>query len=215
MALTELVEKQADGDRMREMPAFAAERIKDAEVEARTGAGKGTRTPMREVRRNGERDRDRAARAGRIALAIAKLRKGSAFAGFLDPRRTAGKARVAVIQEACVHGVSTRSLDDLVETMGAGGMSRSQASRPCAALDEWVNAFLPRPVEGAWPDLRLDATDLEVREGGRIIGKAVMIAVAVPGDGKRKFWGWPPAAAKPTPSGRAFRGHRPIAARVG
>jgi putative transposase len=148
MALIELVKKQADGDLVREMLAFAAERIMEAEVEARTGAAKGARTPMREVQRNGYRDRDWDTRAGRIALEIPKLRKGSYFPGFLEPRRTAEKALVAVIQEAYVHGVSTRSVDDLVKAMGAGGMSKSQVSRLCAEIDERVNAFLSRPLEG-------------------------------------------------------------------
>lgn len=189
MALIELVEKQADGDLVRGMLAYAADRIMDAEIEARTGAAKGVRSPMREVQRNGYRDRDWDTCAGRIALEIPKLRKGSYFPSFLEPRRTAEKALVAVIQEAYVHGVSTRSVDDLVKAMGAGGMSKSQVSRLCAEIDERVNAFLSRPLEGAWPYLWLDATYLKVREGGRIISKAVIIAVAVNEDGKREVLG--------------------------
>ncbi len=189
MALVELVEKQADGDLVREMLAFAAERIMELEVEARTGASKGARSPLREVQRHGYRDRDWDARAGRIALEIPKLRKGSYFPSFLEPRRTAEKALVAVIQEACVHGVSTRSVDDLVKAMGAGGLSKSQVSRLCVEIDERVNAFLTRPLEGAWPYLWLDATYLEVREGGRIVSRAAIIAVAVNEDGKREGLG--------------------------
>ncbi|MCZ0964148.1 IS256 family transposase [Paracoccus benzoatiresistens] len=189
MALIDLVEKQADGDLVREMLAFAAERIMEAEVEARTGAAKGARTPLREVQRNGYRDRDWDTRAGRITLEIPKLRKGSYFPSFLEPRRTAEKALVAVIQEAYVHGVSTRSVDDLVKAMGAGGMSKSQVSRLCAEIDERVNAFLSRPLEGAWPYLWLDATYLKVREGGRIVSHAVIIAVGVNEDGKREVLG--------------------------
>ena len=189
MALIELVEKQADGDLVREMLAFAAERIMEAEVEVRTGAAKGARSSMREAQRNGYRDRDRDTRAGRIALEIPKLRKGSYFPSFLEPRRTAEKALVAVIQEAYVHGVSTRSVDDLVKAMGAGGMSRSQVSRLCAEIDERVNAFLSRPLEGAWPYLWLDATYLKVRESGRIVSRAVIVAVAVNEDGKREVPG--------------------------
>jgi len=147
-ALIELVEKQADTDLVREMLAFAADRMMVAEVEARTGVAKGTRSPMREVQRNGYRERDWDTRAGRIALEIPKLRRGSYFPSFLEPRRTAEKALVAVIQEAYVHGVSTRSVDDLVKAMGAGGMSKSQVSRLCAEIDERVNAFLTRPLEG-------------------------------------------------------------------
>ena len=187
MALIELIEKQADSDLVREMLAFAAERIMEAEVEARTGAAKGSRTPMREVQRNGYRDRDWDTRAGRITLEIPKLRKGSCFPSFLG--RTAEKALVAVIQEAYVHGISTRSVDDLVKAMGAGGMSKSQVSRLCAEIDERVNAFLTRPLEGAWPYLWLDATYVKVREGGRIVSRAVIIAVAVNEDGKREVLG--------------------------
>lgn len=144
MALIELIKKQADSDFVRDMLAFAADRIMDMEVEARTGAAKGARSPLR----NGYRDRDWDTRAGRIALEIPKLRKGSYFRSFLEPRRTAEKALVAVIQEAYVHGISTRSVDDLVKAMGAGGMSKSQVSalRAYADIDERVNAFLTRPV---------------------------------------------------------------------
>ncbi|MCB1328537.1 MAG: IS256 family transposase [Maritimibacter sp.] len=189
MALIELVEKQADCDLVREMLAFAADRIMETEVEARTGAAKGARSPMREVQRNGYRARDWDTRAGRIALEIPKLRKGSYFPSFLEPRRTAEKALVAVIQEAYVHGVSTRSVDDLVKAMGAGGMSKSQVSRLCAEIDERVNAFLTRPLEGNWPYLWLDATYLKVRDGGRIVSRAVIVAVAVNEDGKREVLG--------------------------
>ncbi len=151
MTLIELLEKQADSDFVRDMLAFAADRIMEMEVEAHTGAAKGARSPLREVQRNGYRDRDWDTRAGRISLEIPKLRKGSYLPSFLEPRRTAEKALVAVIQEAYVHGISTRSVDDLVKAMGVGGMSKSQVSRLCADIDERVSAFLTRPLEGAWP----------------------------------------------------------------
>lgn len=191
MALIDLIEKHADTDLVREMLAFAADRIMELEVELRTGAAKGTRSPLREVQRNGYRDRDWDTRAGRIALEIPKLRKGSYLPSFLEPRRTAEKALVAVIQEAYVQGISTRSVDDLVKAMGAGGMSKSQVSRLCGEIDERVNAFLNRPLEGAWPYLWLDAAYLKVREGGRIISRAVIVAVAVAvnEDGKREVLG--------------------------
>ena len=161
----------------------------EAEAEVAAGAAKGAREPLREAHRNGYRAREWDTRAGRIELAIPRLRKGSYFPSFLEPRRTAEKALVAVIQEAYVHGVSTRSVDDLVKAMGAGGMSNSQVSRLCAEIDTRVNAFLSRPLEGAWPDLWLDATYIKVREGGRIISRAVIVAVAVNGDGKREVLG--------------------------
>ena len=189
MALLDLVEKDADSDLVRDMLAFAAERMMEAEAEVAAGAAKGAREPLREAHRNGYRAREWDTRAGRIELAIPRLRKGSYFPSFLEPRRTAEKALVAVIQEAYVHGVSTRSVDDLVKAMGAGGMSKSQVSRLCAEIDTRVNAFLSRPLEGAWPYLWLDATYIKVREGGRVISRAVIVAVAVNGDGKREVLG--------------------------
>ena len=189
MALLELLEKDADNDLVRDMLAFAAERMMEAEVEVAAGAAKGAREPLREAHRNGYRAREWDTRAGRIELAIPRLRKGTYFPSFLEPRRTAEKALVAVIQEAYVHGVSTRAVDDLVKAMGAGGMSKSQVSRLCAEIDVRVNAFLSRPLEGAWPYLWLDATYIKVREGGRIISRAVIVAVAVNGDGKREVLG--------------------------
>lgn len=189
MALIALIEKQADTDLVREMLSYAAERIMEVEVELHTGVAKGTRSPLREVQRNGYRERDWDTRAGRISLEIPKLRKGSYLPSFLKPRRTAEKALVAVIQEAYVQGISTRSVDDLVKAMGAGGMSKSQVSRLCAEIDDQVNAFLIRPLEGAWPYLWLDATYLKVREGGRIVSRAVIVAVAVNEDGKREVLG--------------------------
>ena len=151
MALIELVEKSADSDLVRAMLAFAAERLMEAEVEARTGAAHGARDPGRQVQRNGYRERAWDTRAGRIELDIPKLRRGSYFPSFLEPRRTAEKALTAVIQEAYVHGVSTRSVDDLVRAMGASGVSKSQVSRLVEEIDERVNAFLARPIEGEWP----------------------------------------------------------------
>jgi len=189
MALLDLVEKDADSDLVRDMLAFAAERLMEAEAEVAAGAAKGAREPLREAHRNGYRAREWDTRAGRIELAIPRLRKGSYFPSFLEPRRTAEKALVAVIQEAYVHGVSTRSVDDLVKAMGAGGMAKSQVSRLCAEIDTRVNAFLSRPLEGAWPYLWLDATYIKVREGGRIISRAVIVAVAVNSDGKREVLG--------------------------
>ena len=173
------------------------------EVETETGAAKGARTPLRENQRNGYRERDWDTRAGRITLEIPKLRKGSYFPSFLEPRRTAEKALVAVIQGEedqetvrwtvsptnDVQGVSTRSVDNLVKAMGAGGMSKSQVSRLCADIDVRVNAFLQRPLEGSWPYLWLDATYIKVRDGGRIVSRAVIVAVGVNEDGKREVLG--------------------------
>jgi transposase-like protein len=185
MALLELVEKGADADLVRELLAFAAERLMAAEVEQLTGAARGARTPDRTNHRNGYRERGWETRAGRIELAIPKLRKGSYFPAFLEPRRTAEKALTAVIQEAYVHGVSTRSVDDLVKAMGGTGISKSQVSRLCEDIDERVQAFLSRPIEGSWPYLWIDATYLKSRKGGRIASVAVIVAVGVNTDGRR------------------------------
>jgi putative transposase len=189
MALLELVEKGADADLVRELLAFAAERLMAAEVEQLTGAARGARTPDRTNHRNGYRERGWETRAGRIELAIPKLRKGSYFPAFLEPRRTAEKALTAVIQEAYVHGVSTRSVDDLVKAMGGTGISKSQVSRLCEDIDERVQAFLSRPIEGSWPYLWIDATYLKSRKGGRIASVAVIVAVAVNTDGRREVLG--------------------------
>ena len=124
-----------------------------------------------------------------MELRIPKLRKGSYFPGFLEPRRMAEKALTAVIQEAYIQGVSTRSVDDLVQAMGGTGISKSQVSRLCGEIDERVNAFLDRPIEGDWPYLWLDATDVKVREAGRIVSVAVTVAVGVNTDGRREVLG--------------------------
>ena len=143
-------------------------------------------------------------RAGRIDLSIPKLRKGSYFPSFLEPRRTAEKALTAVIQEAYVHGISTRAVDDLVKAMGASGVSKSQVSRLCVEIDERVNAFLSRPIEGAWPYLWIDATYLKVREAGRIVSVAVIIAVGVNTDGRREVLGVATGASEAEPFWTAF-----------
>jgi len=204
MALVELIEQGADSDLVREMLAFAAERMMDMEIEARTGAPSGTRSPARLTHRNGYRERGWDTRAGRIDLAIPKLRKGSYFPSFLEPRRTAEKALAAVIQEAYVHGVSTRSVDDLVKAMGASGVSKSQVSRLVAEIDERVNAFLTRPIEGEWPYLWIDATYLKVREGGRIVSTAAIIAVGVNTDGRREVLGIATGPSEAEPFWKAF-----------
>jgi transposase-like protein len=204
MALIELIEKGADADLIRDMLAFAAERLMNLEVEALTGAPAGVRSPERLNHRNGYRERAWDTRAGRIELAIPKLRKGSYFPAFLEPRRTAEKALTAVIQEAYVHGISTRSVDDLVKAMGASGISKSQVSRLCEEIDERVNAFLERPIEGEWPYLWIDATYLKTREAGRIVSTAVILAVGVNADGRREVLGVATGASEAEPFWTAF-----------
>ena len=189
MDLKELLEKTADTDFLREMIGFTAQRLMELEVETLTGAPLSSRTADRLTHRNGYRAREWETRAGTVQLHIPRIRKGSYFPGFLEPRRMSEKALTAVIQEAYVQGVSTRSVDDLVQAMGMSGISKSQVSRLCGEIDERVNTFLNRPLEGDWPYLWLDATYVKVREAGRIVSVAVTIAVGVNDDGRREILG--------------------------
>ena len=189
MSLRALLEKSSDAELLREMVGFAAQRLMELEVQGLTGAAHGERSPERINYRNGYRERDWETRAGTVELRIPKLRRSSYFPGFLEPRRMAEKALAAVIQEAYIQGVSTRSVDELVKAMGMTGISKSQVSRLCGEIDERVHAFLDRPLEGEWPYLWLDATYVKVREQGRIVSVAVIVAVAVNGDGRREVLG--------------------------
>ncbi len=189
IALRQMLEKGSDATFLREMIGLAAQRLMELDVGEVTGAAHGERSPDRLVQRNGYRERDWQTRAGTVELRIPKLWRGSYFSTFLEPRRTAEKALTAVIQEAYVQGISTRSVDDLVRAMGMEGISRSQVSRLCTEIDERVRDFLARPIEGDWPYLWLDATCVKVREAGRIVPVAITIAVGVNADGRREVLG--------------------------
>ncbi len=189
MDVRALIGKTGDGDFLREMIGFAAQRLMEMEVGERTGAAYGEKDPERVAQRNGYRERDWETRAGTVELRIPKLRKGTYFPGFLEPRRMAEKALTAVIQEAYIQGISTRSVDDLVKAMGMSGISKSQVSRLCEEIDVRVKAFLNRPIEGDWPYVWLDATYIKVRRAGRIVSVAVIIAVGVNSDGRREVLG--------------------------
>ena len=167
------------------------------------GVGRHERTGDRLNYRNGYRERSLDTRLGSLQLRIPKLRQGTYFPPFLEPRKTAEKALVMVIQEAWIGGVSTRRVDELVQAMGLAGISKSQVSKLCKDIDERVNAFLDRPLEGEWPYLWLDATYLKVRDGGRIVSVAAIIAMAVSSDGRREIVGLGigPSEAEPFWSG--------------
>ena len=184
-----MAEKGADIDVLRQMVQFMAQRLMELDVEGRCGAGYDEKSAERINSRNGYRERTWDTRAGSVELKIPRLRQGSYFPEFLEPRRTAEKALTAVIQEAYVQGISTRSVDDLVKAMGMSGISKSQVSRLCEEIDGKVKAFLERPIEGDWPYLWIDATYLKVRRGGRIVSVAVIIAVGVNSDGRREVLG--------------------------
>jgi len=188
-ALKALLSETSDHQLLAEMLGFVADRLMALDVEQLCGAGAHERCDDRVNHRNGYRKRPWETRAGSIEVQIPKLRKGSYFPEFLEPRRASEKAMTAVIQEACIQGISTRSVDDLVKAMGMSGISKSQVSRLCAEIDGRVEAFLNRPLEGEWPYLWLDATYIRVRRSGRIVSVAAIVAVAVNTDGRREVLG--------------------------
>ncbi len=174
---------------MRALAENVLQLIMEADVEGRIGAGRHERSADRATWRNGYRARALDTRLGRLNLKVPKLRQGSSFPGFLEPRKSSEKALVAVLQEAWISGVSTGRVDDLVQAMGINGMSRSTVSKLCKDIDDRVQEFLTPPLTGAWPYLWLDATCRKARQGGRIVSVAAIIAVAANADGRREIIG--------------------------
>ena len=189
LPLAELMAKTGDGDFLRTIAESVLQIIMEADVDGLVGASRHERSGDRTTWRNGYRDRSLDTRLGTLNLKIPKLRTGTYFPGFLEPRKMVEKALVAVIQEAWIGGVSTRRVDELVQAMGMTGISKSSVSKLCKDIDERVLAFLKRPLVGEWPYIWLDATYLKVREGGRIVSVAAIIAVAVNTEGRREIVG--------------------------
>ncbi len=189
LPLAELLQKAGEGDFLRSVAEAVLQLLMETDAEGLIGAGRHERSPERLNYRNGYRERTLDTRLGSLQLRVPKLRQGSYFPPFLEPRKMTERALVAVIQEAWIGGVSTRRVDEIVQAMGLSGISKSAVSKLCKEIDERVNGFLDRPLEGEWPYLWLDATYLKVREGGRIVSVAAIIAVAVSTEGKREIVG--------------------------
>ena len=193
MDLLELLRKRGidgDVDLLREALRVLVDGIMDAEVSAQIGAQHGERSPERVTYRNGYRNRTWDTRVGTMELHIPKLREGSYFPSLLEPRRRSEKALLSVIQQAYVEGVSTRRVDDLIKALGCDGISSSQVSRICEQLDEVVESFLGRPLDGGpYPYVWLDGLTQKVREGGRIVNVCVVVATGVNADGQREILG--------------------------
>jgi len=191
MTVADVVAGVRDGrleDFVREAVVLVARELMESEITGEVGAGLGEVAPeARSTHRNGYRPRGWETRVGEIELLIPRKRQGPAyFPSFLEPRRRSEQAIVAVVMEAYVNGVSTRKVDRLVEQLGIGGMTKDRVSAICRALDEHVDAFRTRPLEGAYPYLWLDAKHVKVRDRGRVVSKAVVIAYAVHESGIRE-----------------------------
>lgn len=193
LAPKELLDKLLEGkslDLVREAVAAVLHEVMELEVEKLTGAGRGERSPERLTHRNGYRERRYDTRAGTLTLAIPRLREGSYFPAFLEPRRRAEEALLNVICEAYVHGVSTRKVDELVRALGVAGVSKSEVSRIAERLDEQVEAFRSRPLVGRYPYLFLDARYEKVRDASsRVVSMALVVAYGVAETGEREVLG--------------------------
>jgi putative transposase len=192
MALTELLRKaeiETHADFLRDGVRMLAHELMELEVSQHVGADRYERTPARTGQRNGTRERQWDTRVGSIELSVPRVRDGSFFPTLLEPRKRAERALVAVVQEAYIQGVSTRRVDELVKSLGMTGISKSQVSRLCGELDEEVERFRNRRLDGPYPYVWLDATYLKVRTDGRVRSMAVVIAIAVNTRGEREVLG--------------------------
>jgi transposase-like protein len=181
--------EEDDVDLLREGVRVLAQALMETEVSSQIGAAPYERSSSRTAYRNGFRTRTWDTRVGTIELKIPKVTAGSYFPSLLEPRRRAEKALRAVIVEAYVKGVSTRKVDDLVRALGIDGISRSEVSRICKVLDQDVKAFLARPIEGEHPYVWLDATFHKIRDGGRVVSVATVVAIGVSETGERRVLG--------------------------
>lgn len=191
MALADVLRKAGveDADFLREGMRVLAQELMDIELEQHVGAARHERTSERNGYRNGTRERTWDTRVGTIELQVPRVRDGSFFPSLLEPRRRAERALVGVVQEAYVQGVSTRRVDDLVQALGMQGISKSQVSRLCAELDKEVERFRTRKLTGPYPYLWLDGTFVKVREDGRVVSQAIVIAIGVTSTGEREVLG--------------------------
>jgi putative transposase len=193
MSLLEQLSKyvvEKDKDFLKEALTLLINALMDAEVTSMIGAEKYERSENRNNHRNGYRQREWDTRLGTLQLSIPKLRHGSYFPSLLEPRKMSEKALLNVVQEAYVHGVSTRKVDELVESLGIKGMDKSEVSGISKQLDGFVTEFKNRILEGEYPYLWLDATFPKVREGGRVCSMALVIAVGVNQSGEREILGF-------------------------
>src|SRR5215207_2147873 len=193
MALLELMRKaelEEDADFLREGVRVLAQEMMELEVAQHVGAERYERTPDRSGQRNGDRERAWDTRVGSLELRVPRVRDGSFYPSLLEPRKRAERALVAVVQEAYIQGVSTRRVDDLVQALGMTGISKSQVSRLCQALDGEVERFRTRRLEGPYPYVWLDATFVKVRAEGRVVSMAVVVAIGVRASGEREVLGF-------------------------
>jgi len=194
IGLSELLRKaqmEHDADFLKEGIRVLSQALMEMEVEEHVGAARHERSAGRVGKRNGYRQRSWDTRVGTVELKVPRVRDGGYFPSLLEPRRRAERALSVVVQEAYVHGVSTRKVDELVKALGMGGISKSRVSELCEELDEEVERFRNRPLEGAYPYVWIDATYVKARQDGRVASTTVVIAVGVKGDsGEREVLGF-------------------------